>query len=38
MISEEDLADFYKELTRKKLVGEGVYEEGVSLNGTYRVS
>jgi len=26
MISEEDLADFYKELTRKKLVGEGVYE------------
>lgn len=34
MISEQDLKDFYKELTRKKMVGQGIYEEGVSLNGT----
>lgn len=34
MISEEDLKDFYKELARQKEVGEGLIEEGISLNGT----
>ena len=33
MISEEDLKDFYKELARQKEIGEGLVEEGISLNG-----
>jgi len=34
MISEEDLKDFYKELARKRNIGENQYEEGITLNGT----
>jgi hypothetical protein len=34
MINEDDLKDFYKELARKRNIGDNLYEEGITLNGT----
>ena len=35
MISEDDLKDFYKELAKQKDLGDGLLEEGISLNGIF---